>query len=60
MTNYYKDAEGDDLVADVTTSMSLSRFDVLRSARWHRLQFEMVGDATLNEMDIQYQMDGNE
>jgi hypothetical protein len=60
MTNYYKESEGDDLEADVTTTMSLSRFDVLRSARWHRLQFNMVGDNTLNEVVIQYSEDGFE
>jgi hypothetical protein len=60
MTNYYKDSEGDALTTGVTTTMSLSRFDVLRSARWHRLQFNMVGDANLSEMEIVYQSDGNE
>lgn len=60
MTNYYKDSEGDALVTDATTNMSQSRFDVLRSGRWHRLQFDMVGPYELNMIDIQYQRDGEE
>lgn len=60
MTNYYKNSEGDSLTTDATTSMSDSRFDVLRSARWHRLQFNAVGDCTLNKIDLKYQPDGTE
>jgi hypothetical protein len=60
MTNFYKDSEGDTLTTDQMTTMSLSRFDVLRSARWHRLQFNMVGDAVLNDLNIQYSEDGLE
>jgi len=60
MTNFYKNNEGDELTIDATSQMDGSRFDLTRSARWHRLQFDMVGDATLNEMDIKYQEDGTE
>jgi hypothetical protein len=60
MTNFYKDSEGDTLTTDQTTTMGLSRFDVLRSARWHRLQFDMVGDNELNTINAKYQQDGEE
>lgn len=60
MINYYKDNEGDSLTTDQTTTMGTSRFDVLRSARWHRLQFNMVGDNELNTINAQYQQDGEE
>jgi hypothetical protein len=60
MTNYYKNNEGDALTTDATTTMSSSRFDVLRSARWHRLQFNLVGDSVANEIDLKYQTDGSE
>jgi hypothetical protein len=60
MTNYYKDSEGDTLTTDATTTMSLSRFDLLRSARWHRLRFDMVGDNELSTINAQYQADGSE
>lgn len=60
MTNFYKDSEGDALTTDQTVTMGESRFDVLRSARWHRLQFNMTGDNTVNELDIIYLQDGEE
>jgi len=60
MTNFYKDSEGDALVTDATTTMSLSRFDLLRSARWHRLQFNMVGGNELSTINAKYQQDGEE
>jgi hypothetical protein len=60
MENFYKEAAGDVFVTDTVTTMSESRFDVLRSARWHQLQFEMTGAATLNQLDVMYQADGEE
>lgn len=60
MTNYYKNAEGDALNSDATTIMSSSRFDVLRSARWHRLQFNTVGDCVTNQIEFIAQGSGNE
>jgi hypothetical protein len=60
MTNYYKDSEGDTLTTDATTTISESRFDVLRSARWHRLQFDMVGNVELSTINAEYQEDGME
>ena len=44
MVNYYRDNLGDALTTDQTTSESSSRFDVLRSARWHRMRFDFTGD----------------
>lgn len=60
LTNFYKASEGDALTQDFTKTMILSRFDLLRSARWHRLQFNMVGDCVLTDMNIEYQIDGEE
>lgn len=60
MTNYFKQSEGDTLNTGVTTAMSVSRFDVLISSRWHRLQFNTVGDCTVNEIEAVYQIDGAE
>lgn len=60
MTNYYKDNEGDVLVEDITTSMTDSRFDVLRSARQHRLKFNLTGAYTLNDINVFLQQDGDE
>lgn len=60
MTNFYKASEGDSLVTDATTTMVDSRFDHLISSRWHRLQFDMVGDCVLNEINATYTQDGSE
>ena len=60
LSNYYKDSEGDALILDAVTTMSISRFDVLNSSRWHRFKFDMVGDCTLNSYDIDYELDGEE
>jgi hypothetical protein len=45
MTNYYRNNTGDDLSEDAITDLS-SRgcFDVIRDARWHRLEFNFTGD----------------
>jgi hypothetical protein len=60
MTNFYKASEGDALTTDATTTMVDSRFDHLISSRWHRLQFDMVGDCVLNEINAMYVQDGSE
>lgn len=45
MTNFYKLRAGDALSADAAVSLSAwGKFDVLREARWHRLQFNFSGD----------------
>jgi predicted lysophospholipase L1 biosynthesis ABC-type transport system permease subunit len=43
MVNYYKENIGDTLTVDQTTPQIESRFDVLRSSRWHRMRFDFVG-----------------
>jgi len=60
MTHYFKASEGDALTTGQTVSMSQSRFDLLMSSRWHRLQFNMVGDCVLNKVDAMYMQDGSE
>lgn len=60
MTNFYKNSEGDALTTDFTITMSSSRFDLLRAARWHRLQFNMSGANIVSKLDLKYQPDGTE
>lgn len=60
MSNFYKANEGDTLTTGITTTMDRSRFDLLISSRWHRLQFNMVGDCVLNEVNLTYITDGLE
>lgn len=44
LTNYFKNNMGDALTTDTTTDLSSGKFDVIRDARWHRLQMEFTGD----------------
>lgn len=61
MTNFYKASEGDSLTTGSVTAMnSSSEFNILKSARWHRLQFDLAGDAVTNQMNVTYQQDGSE
>jgi hypothetical protein len=60
MTNFYKANEGDTLTTGISTTMDRSRFDTLISSRWHRLQFDMTGDAVLSEVVVDLMADGEE
>lgn len=47
MTNYYRDSTGDSLTIDATSSLNSGKFDALRTARWHRLKYDFVGDCEI-------------
>jgi hypothetical protein len=48
MTNYYVEEHGGTWIEDVTTTESNGRFDVLRSAPWHKVKFDFTGDFEIN------------
>jgi hypothetical protein len=61
MTNYYKDSLGASLTTDTSVSMdSKGRFDVLRTANWHRALFEFNGDVEMPSMRMELQEEGFE
>ncbi len=61
MRNYYRANLGDGLTTDQTVSMdSKGRFDVLRSANWHRPQFEFTGPVEFGAVRLDLQEDGME
>ena len=60
LTNYYKMTSGETLVADVTTAMSGGRFDFVREARWHRLQFAFAGDWEMPGFVPEWESSGSE
>jgi hypothetical protein len=61
MTNYYRTNLGDDLTNDGQTSMdSKGRFDKLRSANWHRCQFEFTGPVETGAVRLDMKQDGEE
>lgn len=60
VTNYYRMQLGDSLTQDQTVSMSSARFDLQRSARWHRFTFSMSGEAEIPAVDYRFVLDGEE
>lgn len=60
LTNYYRDSLGDSLTEDTTTTLSSNRYDVIRSARWHRFKKTDTGDGECTALDLEAQDDGAE
>lgn len=60
LTNYSKMSIGDSLIQNSTTTLSSSRFDFMKSARWHRFMHSSVGDFELNEFDLDAAQEGLE
>lgn len=62
MTNYYRMVMGGSLTMGATTTYNstLNAFDVLRSARWHRLYIEGTGGGEFGALDVQLEVSGAE
>lgn len=60
LTNYYQDEHGGAWTTDATTTESSGRFDMLRSARWHKAKADFVGDVEIAGVDAVLQPDGEE
>jgi hypothetical protein len=61
MTNYYRMNTGDSLTADATTDLSSNNtFDVIRDARWHRLQMNFTGDWEMLGFSPEWEATGRE
>lgn len=60
LVNFYRDNLSDSLTTDQTTSLSGGRFDFLRSARWHRGRFDMVGNHEITGFESIAGEDGEE
>lgn len=58
LTAYYRDT-GDALTQGETTSADDGKFDVLQSARWHRLRLSFTGDTEIVGINADVQPDGN-
>ena len=59
LINYYRNNLGDSLTTGATTSLSNGKFDLMRSARWHRLEFSFTGPVEFNTLDIPVVEDGS-
>lgn len=53
-TNYYRDTLGEDATQDATATLSRSRFDFRRAARWHSVRIDHQGAATLDGLDVDF------
>lgn len=60
MVSYYRDNLSDSLTTGETVAMSSGRFDLLRSARWHRARFDMTGNHEITGFTPQAAGDGEE
>jgi hypothetical protein len=52
---YYKQTSGDSFTADSSGAMNDGKFDVLRSARWHKGSFSFTGPVRVTAIRIQAQ-----
>lgn len=52
LQNQYRNVLGDPLINDATVTLTNGRFDFIRSARWHRVRIETVGDMEITAMNI--------
>lgn len=60
MTHYYNDTLGDMDTQGQTVSMSNNRFDLIWSAKWHKLKFDFTGNVTMPGIKAAYEEDGTE
>lgn len=58
MTNYYTEIGGSAFTTDVTVDEANGRFDVLRSAPWHKAKFDWTGKVEVFGASAQTQPDG--
>ena len=59
LTNYYKDDLGDSLTTGNAVSFTNGKYDVLRSARWHRFTFSFVGNWEMGYFNVFSSKRGN-
>ena len=59
LVNYYRNNLGDALTTGATTTLSNGKFDLKRSARWHRLDLAFSGPVEVGVLDVPTAEDGN-
>lgn len=57
---YYKNDSGDSLTAGSSVSMNGNKFDLLQSARWHRVQIDFTGPVEITAIGETHVQDGLE
>jgi hypothetical protein len=60
MTNSYSNTDGVTMTTDATATLNNGKFDVLRSARWHKLSYTFAGDCEVIGHTVSLEADGLE
>jgi hypothetical protein len=60
LTNHYKNTSGAEVTADQTTPLANGKFDFIRDARWHRLEFAFSGDWEMTGFVPEWELGGYE
>lgn len=60
LVNHYRNNLGDSLTTDRTATLNYGRFNMLRSARWHRATISGAGGMELLGVDVLFEKDGME
>lgn len=60
MTNYFKDNAGNALQLGNVIPWSSGKFDILKSARWHRAVLEFTGPVEVAGWEVELETDGDE
>jgi hypothetical protein len=58
ITNYYQEVHGNTWTTDQTVTESSGRFDLFRSAPWHRAKFDFTGSVEVSAIDADIKPDG--
>lgn len=56
--NYYQNEHGDTWTTDATTTEASGRFDLFRSAPWHKVKFNFTGNVEVTGANADVQSDG--
>lgn len=60
MVNSYANTYGDTMTIDATATLTNGKFDVLRSAKWHQVEYSFTGDCEITGHNIYMTPDGLE
>lgn len=59
LVHFYKNVEGDSLSMGETATLDDGKFDLLYSARWHRVQMNFTGEMEMNGYKVDLVQDGS-
>lgn len=60
VANFYRMNLGDDLTTDELSPYGDGKYDILRSARWHRFRFDFTGDWEMSHLNVYAVQEGEQ